>query len=57
MKRVIASISGAAFVLLLFWLGGFDFNERGQAAFWAAICATYAGLCIYLVPSWHEEQR
>jgi hypothetical protein len=41
-RHVLAGLSGAACVCLLFWLVGFDFNERGPEA---AVCA---GLSLFI---------
>ena len=42
--------ASASFILLLFWLGGFDFNERGANAVFCALFAIFAaGAAVALV--------
>ena len=43
-KRAAAGASTIAFVCLVAWVGGFDFNERGNdAALLVALCAVLGG--------------
>lgn len=57
MKRIIASTAAAVVVLLLVWVGGFDFNERGPMAFFTAFAVIYAWGFVYFFPIWNKEQR
>jgi hypothetical protein len=40
--RLLAGVLGAMFVSVIFWLGGFDFNERGKEAVFLFVFATGA---------------
>lgn len=48
MKRWALAIAVAAAVCLLAWLGGFDFNERGAAAFGVATWALWASAVVLM---------
>jgi hypothetical protein len=43
MKRLLYFTASAGVVCFLFWLGGFDFDQRGQPALACALCALLAG--------------
>lgn len=43
MRYVIAFLAGAGFVVFLFWLGGFDFDKRGEAAFLCGLLSVLVG--------------
>jgi hypothetical protein len=46
-RHVLWGLFGAAFACLLFWLFGFDFNERGLLAGACAFMAVFLGGCCY----------
>jgi len=46
--RVLAALAAAAFVLGLIWLSGYDFNERGAMAMFAAIWSAGAAVITYI---------
>ena len=54
MKRILASIGGGLAVLGMSWLLGFDFDERGLAAFVTAYCAIAIPAAIYTFPGWKK---
>lgn len=41
MKRIIGAVIGGCFILLIFWLGGYNFDSRGLPA---VVCAFYTML-------------
>ena len=54
MKTAIAYLIFFCLSLGLFWLGGFDFNERGADAVFCAFISLFAGalgVCIYKIVS------
>ena len=55
MKRLAASLGAALTVCFLFWVSGFDFDERGFFAFLCAWCSLGAGAMVYVCPLWEEE--
>ena len=42
MKRAVKSLAAALFVCFAFWVGGFDFNERGFWAFYLLVISSAA---------------
>lgn len=44
MRRWIAAVAAALFVCALFWLGGYDFNQRGGIALLAGGLSVVAGM-------------
>lgn len=55
MKRLATSAVAALLVVLMFWVGGFDFNERGEVAFVCACIALVAAAIAYVCPLWEDE--
>jgi hypothetical protein len=54
MTKHIVSLLWAALVPLLFWLGGFDFNERGAVAV-LCIASTMGAWCFsFMYPGWES---
>jgi len=55
MKYLIFSSLAVFFVLSLFWLGGFDFNERGDTAVFCSLFCTTAvfGTCLTIYGKTH----
>lgn len=37
-----------------FWLGGYDFNERGVVAVWVLFTCIFAGVMIFAYPGWDD---
>ena len=44
MRRWIAAVAAALFVCALFWLGGYDFNQRGEIALLVGLLSGFAGV-------------
>jgi len=55
MKRIAWTIGLAALVPVMAWLLGFDFNERGLAAFLTACMTLAAALMTYTCPIWRDD--
>ena len=55
MKRLATSAVAALLVVLMFWVGGFDLNERGTVAFLCLWLSLGAAAATYLYPEWEEE--
>jgi hypothetical protein len=54
-RYLITCISGLL-VLLLFWIGGFDFDERGGTSLAASVLALYVMIMVYVgVPLWAKD--
>ena len=49
MKRIIVAISAGAVVCAAAWIGGFDFNERGQVAVFVFLASVAASVYGYLL--------
>lgn len=56
MKRIIFSIVNIILTLFLFWLGGFDFNERGEVAVICFLFSFAVGALSYTCPFIKDEQ-
>lgn len=54
MKRILCSIGAGAFVVLLLWLGGMDFTERGPRLALVAYSSGMVAFMTYLFPGWRE---
>lgn len=54
MKRIICTIAAVALVSALAWVGGFDFNERGEAAVIVSMFAVFAAAFVYGYPGWDK---
>ena len=54
--RIIVSILIGSFVPALFWIGGYDFNERGEKAVWCALATLTTALWVFLYPTWDEKE-
>ena len=48
--RTVQTLTVAGVVLGLFWLAGFDFDERGVVAFYAAVIALAAAAFAWTFP-------
>lgn len=46
MKKTIIIVLAASISPALYWIGGFDFDERGAAAVWCAVGALITGLIV-----------
>ena len=55
MKRLATSAVAALLVVLIFWAGGFDLNERGIVAFMCLWLSLGAAVATYLYPGWEDE--
>ena len=55
MKRILASLLAGLIVLVLAWLAGYDFNERGSKAFTCGIVVLMAIGMVYSYPGWKEK--
>lgn len=50
MKRlIIASSVGTAISCVVFWLGGFNFDQRGEAAAMAVVCSLALAFMSYVI--------
>ena len=49
-KRAIAGVSAAAFIAVLYWAGGFDFDERGKILVEALAMMASAGFLVACFP-------
>ena len=55
LKRIAATVLPLPLVPFGAWLAGFDFDQRGQVAFWLYVtCLIYAGWQ-WMAPWWHEN--
>ena len=54
MKRAIAFVVVFAFVTLVYWLGGFNFDARGFWRFYWLFAATFFGLLAYNYPGFDK---
>lgn len=54
--RLRASLLSAACVLFMFWLAGYDFNERGATATFAFFCTLYIGVSAYCIAGLMEAK-
>lgn len=54
--RITASIIAGLLVLLLFWLGGYDFDERGFVAINAAVWSLFAAGMAFFFPYWNTDK-
>lgn len=54
MKRILISIGSAALAPLLFWIGGFDFDRRGEGALCCALLTIMIAGLVYYYPGWSE---
>ena len=55
LKRIAATFLPLPLVLLGAWIAGFDFDQRGQPAFWIYVaCLTYAGWQ-WVAPWWNDN--
>ena len=54
MRYLISLLSGLI-VCFLAWCGGFDFNERGSAAFFVAYFSLFIMGVVYSFPGWNKE--
>jgi len=52
--RLTMSIFASIIVLIVFWLGGYDFNERGFLAAYSAIFTIIAFFIVYSCPGWKK---
>ena len=52
MKRLLASLLAGAYIPLLFWVGGYDFDVRNLEAAVCMIFATFVTLWVYFYPGW-----
>ena len=52
--RYVVTTVGLALTLLGFWVGGFDFNERGFTAGFIYLFSIGVSLAIYKYPGWSE---
>jgi len=48
--RTVLAIAAAAVALGLFWLGGYDFDRRGEVAVFAALMALVVGGAVAFMP-------
>ena len=53
-RRLIASVLFALIVPIIWWLGGYDFNERGLTAVMAFVGTVFCGVWMYFAPWWEE---
>ena len=56
MKRIASSILAFWFVLGSAWTLGFNFNERGLAAFLVFYIGVLVPFFVYIHPSWKENK-
>jgi len=54
--RIAMSFLAAASVLLLHWLGGYDFDQRGPIAVGAALIAGICFVFVYSYPGWSDKE-
>lgn len=52
MKRIIYTLLSMLAALIVVWLGGFDFDERGPGAVFAAILTALAFCFQFFAPWW-----
>lgn len=50
-NRLLIACCAVSYAMLLFWFGGFDFNERGVTAVGAAIVAGFVFGMVMTYPS------
>lgn len=46
--RIAASVASGLFIILLFWAGGYDFDERGLKAVALLLLVAYASCFVYV---------
>jgi hypothetical protein len=56
MKRILVSLLAGCGALFLAWVGGFNFNERGAAAFWSTVFTIFVVLSVYMAPIWETGE-
>lgn len=54
-KRVLTSLLAGAVVCGMAWIGGFDFNERGDKALITTLFALWVSVMVYAYPGWSER--
>lgn len=55
--RIILFFTGCAISCLLFWLGGYSFNERGEASVWCAVCSLLLGFFLATYPGLDRDRN
>jgi hypothetical protein len=55
MKRVVLSALVGLLVPALFWLGGYDFDQRGSGAVMCAVYTLLVGGMAYMFPGWDDR--
>lgn len=55
MKRTLVSLAAGCIPLALAWLGGFDFDVRGQTMFDSGIFSLFCVGACYFCPNWSSE--
>lgn len=55
MKRVLGTLAAMTVFPILSWLGGYDFNVRGEIAVAVASFSIMFGAIIFYHPGWKNE--
>lgn len=54
MKRSFVTLMSMVTVLIGYWVGGFDFGERGGTAVMVYLSSIIAGIIVYAYPGWPD---
>lgn len=54
MKRILFSIGAFVALLLLFWIGGLDYNKRGILQAYSILVSSIVALFCYTSPIWSD---
>ena len=53
-KRICCSLLGAFLVMIIFWIGGMDFDHRSADVAFVITLAIYVFGCVYLLGDWKK---
>ena len=54
LKQIICSLLSASLCLILFWIGGIDFDHRGPEVAVVVFLAIYIFGCVYTIGNWKK---